>query len=71
IEAEHIILEDESERSFNGTLRDYEIEILQKRLKELEGNRTATAKSLGVSLRWVQNKLKEISEGNDKNRDRK
>ncbi len=70
IEVEHIILEEGSERSFGGTLREYEIEILLKRLEELDGNRTATAKSLGVSLRWVQNKLKEISKGNDKNRNR-
>jgi len=67
IESEQIILEEGSKSSFNGTLREYEREILLKRLKELDGNRTVTAKSLGVSLRWVQNKLKEISEENDKN----
>ncbi len=63
IEAEHIILESGNNRdSFNGTLREYEKLILRKRLEELEGNRTLVAKSLGVSVRWVQNKLKEMEE---------
>ena len=64
IDTEHIMLEEENNTSsFSGTLREYERQILLKRLEELDGNRTATAKSLGVSLRWVQNKLKEFSEG--------
>ncbi|NOX65115.1 MAG: GAF domain-containing protein, partial [Chlorobi bacterium] len=63
IEAEHIIIEDsKNSNSFDGTLREYEKLILQKRLEELNGNRTLAAKSLGVSVRWVQNKLKEIEE---------
>ncbi|HSD62402.1 MAG TPA: sigma 54-interacting transcriptional regulator [Ignavibacteriaceae bacterium] len=60
---EHIIIDEESnEMEFRGTLRDFEKMLLMKRLKEYSGNRTATAKSLGVSVRWVQLKLKEIEE---------
>ncbi len=63
IDSEQIMLEEGNNKSsFGGTLREYEKEIIMKRLEELDGNRTATAKSLGVSLRWVQNKLKEFSE---------
>jgi len=62
---EHIIIdEDNTEMEFGGTLRDYEKVLLLKRLKEYNDNRTATAKSLGVSVRWVQLKLKEIEETN-------
>jgi Nif-specific regulatory protein len=60
---EHIIIEeDNNEMEFGGTLRDFEKLLLVKRLKEFNSNRTATAKSLGVSVRWVQLKLKEIEE---------
>ena len=60
---EHIIIdEDSNEMEFGGTLRDFEKMLLIKRLKEYNSNRTATAKSLGVSVRWVQLKLKEIEE---------
>jgi transcriptional regulator with PAS, ATPase and Fis domain len=60
---EHIIIEEEgSDIDYDGTLRDFEKMLLVKRLKEFSGNRTATAKSLGVSVRWVQLKLKEIEE---------
>ncbi len=63
IEVEHIILESSKNGdNFNGTLKEYEKIILTKRLAELDGNRTLTAKSLGVSVRWVQNKLKEVEE---------
>jgi len=58
---EHVVMEEESEANeFKGTLKDFEIMILKKRLKECNDNRTLAAKSLGVSVRWVQNKLKEI-----------
>jgi Nif-specific regulatory protein len=58
---EHIVIEDDSNSTeFNGTLKDFEKTLLLKRLKEFEGNRTLTAQSLGVSVRWVQLKLKEI-----------
>ena len=60
---DHIIIEDEEVLSeFNGTLKEYEIRLLQERLKQFDGNRTLTAESLDVSVRWVQLKLKEISE---------
>lgn len=59
---DHIIIEDEdSLLDFKGTLDDFEKLLLLKRLKEYDGNRTQTAKSLGVSVRWVQMKLKEIN----------
>ncbi|MBN2413551.1 sigma 54-interacting transcriptional regulator [candidate division KSB1 bacterium] len=60
---EHIIFEDEEKTSdFSGQLKDLEKQILLKRLKEFDNNRTLTARSLGVSVRWVQMKLKEIEE---------
>ncbi len=63
--AEHIIIEEDADEvNFSGTLRELEKSILNKRLKEFDGNRTATAKSLGVSVRWVQLKLKELEEEN-------
>jgi len=59
---DHIIIEEEdSLLDFKGTLEDFEKLLLLKRLKEYDGNRTQTAKSLGVSVRWVQIKLKEIN----------
>lgn len=61
IEEENIILEETShEIKFDGTLREFEKQILLRRLEEHGGNRTQTAASLGVSVRWVQLKLKEI-----------
>jgi transcriptional regulator with PAS, ATPase and Fis domain len=60
---QHIMIEGlESITDFKGTLDEYELLLLKKRLEELGGNRTLAAKSLGVSLRWVQGKLKEIAE---------
>jgi Nif-specific regulatory protein len=61
IEQEHIIIEETKKSiSFDGTMRDYEKQLLLKRLEECNGNRTQTAASLGVSVRWVQIKLKEM-----------
>ncbi len=61
IEPEHIILEEENDLDdFQGTLKDFELRLLKKRLKQFNGNRTNAAKSLGVSVRWVQNKIKEL-----------
>ncbi len=58
---EHIVLEKKGQLvDFQGSLRDFELLLLDKRLKEFEGNRTLTARSLGVSVRWVQLKLKEM-----------
>ena len=59
---EHIILEEDSnDANFTGTLREFEKILLLKRLNMYDGNRTVTAKSLGVSVRWVQLKLKEMN----------
>ncbi len=59
---EHIILEEESENLglHSKKLKEIENSILQKRLQANDGNKTATAKSLGVSVRWIQLRLKEI-----------
>jgi len=61
IQEEHIILEAESEMAdqFSGSLKELEKVVLLKRLEKFGGNRTQTAKSLGVSVRWIQLKLKE------------
>jgi transcriptional regulator with GAF, ATPase, and Fis domain len=68
ITEEHIILEDETKKTdhFSGSLKELEKEVLLKRLEKFGGNRTLTAKSLGVSVRWIQLKLKEIGSGNGK-----
>jgi Nif-specific regulatory protein len=61
ITPKHIVIEDNRELSdFKGHLRDIELHLLKKRLQEFNGNRTRTAQSLGVSVRWVQLKLKEL-----------
>ncbi|MGA8263138.1 MAG: sigma 54-interacting transcriptional regulator [Ignavibacteriaceae bacterium] len=64
LQPEHIVIEESSDDdgTFNRTLKEFEKILLKKRLKEFDGNRTLTAKSLGVSVRWVQLKLKEIDE---------
>lgn len=59
IRPEHIIIEDETE-AFDGTLDQFTKKLLQQRLEEFGQNRTQTARSLGVSVRWIQIKLKEI-----------
>ena len=41
------------------TLDQFERKLVEKTLKEMEGNRTRTAEQLGVSLRWLQYRLKE------------
>ncbi len=62
ITEDHIILEDARDAAnFVGTLKDFEKLLLEKRLKEFEGNKTLTAKSLAVSVRWVQVKCKEYN----------
>ncbi|MBZ0198231.1 MAG: sigma 54-interacting transcriptional regulator [Ignavibacteriaceae bacterium] len=62
IGSEHIHLpEAKISVDFSGTLKDIEKGLLEERLKQYNGNRTHTAHSLGVSVRWVQLKLKELS----------
>jgi len=61
IEEEHIIIEEnENNLNFNGTIDDFVKQLLLKRLEEHNGNRSQTAESLGVSVRWVQLKLKQM-----------
>ncbi len=65
IAPEHIVIEEgQNLIDFKGTLEDFQILLLNKRLKQFDDNRTLTAKSLGVSVRWVQMKLKDM-EGKD------
>ncbi len=47
------------------TLREVEREVIVQTLEETEGNRTQTARILGISRKTLQNKLKEygIREG--------
>ena len=63
IAKEHIVIGEETRLdtlALKGTLREFEKALLLKRLEEFDGNRTRTAASLGVSVRWVQLKLREI-----------
>ncbi len=61
---EHIVIEDEEKQfdEYGGTLKELEKQILLKRLEKYNGNRTHTAESLGVSVRWIQKQLKKINE---------
>jgi Nif-specific regulatory protein len=62
---EHIVIEEDihkEEINFSGTLKDFEKKLLLQRLTEYDNNKTQTAKSLGVSVRWIQLKLKEFEE---------
>ena len=45
------------------TLADFERQIIETTLAEMGGNRTRTAERLGVSLRWLQYRLKEWQSG--------
>jgi Nif-specific regulatory protein len=62
IQAEHIILEEQEDsvECSEGSLKEIETQILRNRLKKFNSNRTLTAQSLGVSVRWVQIKIKEL-----------
>ncbi len=50
-----------------GGLRAMEREAILQTLKETGGNRTQTAKILGISIRTLRNKLKEYGAGNGEN----
>jgi Nif-specific regulatory protein len=41
------------------TLADFERQLIETTLNEMNGNRTRTAERLGVSLRWLQYRIKE------------
>ena len=43
------------------TLEEFERQVIEATLAEMGGNRTRTAEKLGVSLRWLQYRLKEWS----------
>jgi len=43
------------------TLEEFERKLVEKTLRDTGGNRTRTAERLGVSLRWLQYRLKEWS----------
>jgi len=61
ITAEHIFIQDEQiSAECAATLADHETLLLQKRLEQFNGNRTRAAQSLGVSVRWVQMKLRQM-----------
>lgn len=47
---------------FDGTLNSYIKNLLLKKLDENNQNKTQTAKTLGVSVRWIQKKLKELED---------
>lgn len=59
IEADDIEFDD-SDSDFTGTLEDYKNLLIKKRLEECNGNRTLAAKSLGISLRSLQEKAKAL-----------
>lgn len=58
----HIVLETEPEglNVNSNTLKEIENSVLLQRLKIFNENRTQTAQSLGVSVRWIQLRLKEL-----------
>ena len=61
LQPEHIIIDEGGAAdglAHGGTLREFEMALPKKRLAEADGNRTKTAESLGVSVRWVQLKLR-------------
>ena len=61
IEPEHLALRrfDASLQQEPVTIAEMEREFVLKTLAELDGNRTKTAEQLGVSLRWLQYRLKD------------
>lgn len=49
------------------TLHDIEQQVIEKCLSFNHGNKTATAKSLGVSIRTIDNKLAKYKKCKDEN----
>ncbi len=64
IKAEDIIIDDDDVNIYAGTLDEIELQIVKKRLEEFGGNKTLTAKSLGVSRKWIYLKLGEQNNSN-------
>lgn len=61
ITVDDIVLDEtENSNDIGGTLKEIEKRVLIKRLEDFSGNRTKAAESLGVSVRWIQLKLKEM-----------
>lgn len=63
IRAEDLIIPKAAETG-QKTLRDYEKKIVLRTLEEMGGNKTRTAESLGVSLRWLHYRLNEWKQPN-------
>jgi len=51
---------DDLDVSFSGTLEDYKNMLIIQRLRQFGGNKTRAAKSLGISLRSLQTKAKQL-----------
>ena len=51
--------ENQSLQRAGVTLEEFERQIIEATLAEMKGNKTRTAERLGVSLRWLQYRLKE------------
>lgn len=62
LEEEDLKLQQYSEEELvqsGQTLEEFERKLVEKTLAETSGNRTRTAEKLGVSLRWLQYRIKE------------
>ena len=70
IKLEDLILEDAEEMGAGGeglqttTIEEMERRLIVKTLDETRGNRTHAARSLGISIRTLRNKLKEYKDKN-------
>ncbi len=60
IDADDIQLDEMDVPKFEGTLEEFKNQLIIQRLKEFNGNKTRAAKSLGISLRTLQQKAKEL-----------
>ncbi len=64
----HLFLDEERADSdkplgkFKGTIYDMERELIFQTLEEMDGNKTRTAETLGISIRTLRNKLNEYKE---------
>lgn len=66
ITADHIIWDDDdTQNKSTGTLKDLELMLIKERLERFDGSKKLAAESLGVSVRWIQLKLKAISKKNN------